>query len=366
MVAAALGLVGGTLVGVVTVSAIRTVILPRAAADPLTRMVFGTLYRVFRLFSRIRDSYEHRDRIMAVFGPVSLVGLVAFWVSTTMIGYTFLFRAAGVESWRTALKTSGSSLLTLGFTPVAGSGQTLLAFSEAAIGLGVIALLITYLPTIYQSFNRRELQVGLLEVRAGSPPSGVAMLERFTFIGWLEHLPEEWAAWEEWFVDIEETHTSLPVLVFFRSPHPDRSWITAAGAALDGAALARSCIDMPPMPQADLTIRAGYVALRRIADFFGIGYDPDPAPGDPTSITRAEFDEAYDRIAAAGAPVKDDRDLAWRDYSGWRVNYDTVLLAFCALTMAPYAPWSSDRSSASWHRPPRLRRWGRFRSKAQR
>ena len=149
---------------------------------------------------------------------------------------------------------------------------------------------------------------------------------------------------ERWFADIEESHTSLPALNFFRSPTPDRSWITAAGAILDAAALSRSTLDILPDPRADLCIRAGFLALRRVADFFNSPYDPDPKPTDPISITRAEFNAVCDRLASRSVPLKPDRDQAWRDFAGWRVNYDTVLLALCILTMAPSAPWSSDRA----------------------
>jgi hypothetical protein len=108
--------------------------------------------------------------------------------------------------------------------------------------------------------------------------------------------------------------------------------------------LARSTLDIPADAQADLCIRAGYITLRRICDFFHIPYNASPRPDDPISIARVEFDRVYDDLAAQGVPLKADRDRAWRDFAGWRVNYDVPLLALCALTMAPYAPWSSDRS----------------------
>jgi hypothetical protein len=111
--------------------------------------------------------------------------------------------------------------------------------------------------------------------------------------------------------------------------------------------LLRSTIDVTRDAQADLCIRAGYLALRRIADFFQIPYNTTPLPGDPISLSRVEFDAAYDELARNGVPLIADQDRAWRDFSGWRVNYDAVLLALAALTMAPYAPWSSDRSLLS-------------------
>jgi hypothetical protein len=96
--------------------------------------------------------------------------------------------------------------------------------------------------------------------------------------------------------------------------------------------------------QAQITIRAGYLALRRIADYFGITYDPDPRPDDTISIDRSEFDAAYEELASNGVPVRPDRERCWDAFRGWRVNYDSVLIALAGLTMAPYAMWSSDRS----------------------
>jgi hypothetical protein len=167
-----------------------------------------------------------------------------------------------------------------------------------------------------------------------------------------------WTSWEAWFVDIEESHTSLASLSFFRSPQPHRSWVTAAGAVLDGASLVLAAVDIEHDSQADLCIRAGYLSLRYIASFFRIAYNPEPSPGDPISITREEFEAAYDELAQAGVPLKADREQAWHDFAGWRVNYDTVLIALAELTMAPYARWSSDRTLG--HAPViSLRLWGR-------
>jgi hypothetical protein len=86
------------------------------------------------------------------------------------------------------------------------------------------------------------------------------------------------------------------------------------------------------------------LALRRIAGAYGIRVDPDPAPTDPISITRDEFDQVLAQLTEVGVPLKSDRDQAWRDFAGWRVNYDTALLTLCGLLMAPVSPWSSDRS----------------------
>jgi hypothetical protein len=246
--------------------------------------------------------------------------------------------------------------LTLGFVHPSSTARIALDFVEALIGLGIISLMISYLPTIYGAFSRREALVGMLEVRAGLPPSPTEMITRYARIGWLDRIDEDvFTPWESWFVDIEESHTSQPSLVFFRSPHPGRSWITAAGCVLDTASIVNSTLDRPHDARCDVMIRSGFLTLRRIADFFQIPYDRDPAPTDPISVTRREFDLLCVELTAAGVPLKADRDQAWRDFAGWRVNYDSVLIQLCAITMAPPAKWSSDRMDGI--RMPPLRIW---------
>jgi hypothetical protein len=239
---------------------------------------------------------------------------------------------------------SGSSLFTLGFSHPVGLPATALAFSEAAIGLFLLALLITYLPAIYSAYSRREVGVTSLEVRAGSPPSAREMIWRHWMLERVGELGAVWQEWERWFVDVEETHSSLPSLVFFRSPQPDQNWVTAAGAVLDGAALALSSVDIPKDVQAEFCLRAGYLCLRRIAGFFRVPFDPDPAPDAPISVAREEWEAVVDELEREGVPIKSDRAQAWRDFAGWRVNYDTVLLALANIVSAPPATWSSDRS----------------------
>jgi len=235
-------------------------------------------------------------------------------------------------------------LLTLGFANSESFPVNLLVFSEATLGLILVALLIAYLPTMYSAFSRREEFVNLLEVRAGSPPSSVEMLLRFNRIHGLEKLADYWSSWEVWFADLEESHTTLPALVFFRSPRGNQSWVTAAGTILDCAALTLSAVDVPHSPNAALCIRAGFLSFRSIADYFEIPYPPDPHfPEAPISISRGEFDDVLAQLAESGLPLKADRDRAWQDFAGWRVNYDHTLLSMCRLVMAPPAFWSSDR-----------------------
>lgn len=346
-------LVGASIVLYTVAAAVRTFVLPRSDNVRLTRAIFQAVRFVFNLRLRNVQTYEDRDRIMAFYAPVSLLTLSAVWQVCVLLGYTLMFFASGGLTFHEAFRLSGSSLLTLGFFVSGDTLHLILEFSEAIIGLILIAILISYLPTMYSAFSQREAAVNKLVVRAGSPPSAIEMIERIWRQRGLDYFPTLMEEWEDWFVYLEESHSSLAALVFFRSPAHDRSWVTAAGVVLDAAALLDSAIDVPMNVQVRLTIRAGFLALRKIADFFYIDHNPNPKADDPISISRDEFDAAYDHLASQGLPMKPDRDLAWKNYAGWRVNYDRVLLALAALTMAPYAPWVSDRSL------PHVRRNGR-------
>jgi hypothetical protein len=348
---------GVWLVGFTVLSAIRTVVLPRAVSTVITRTVFLTVRRLFGLLTFAVRKYETRDRVLALYAPVSLVLLPLAWLALIMLGFTLLFWATGFGSPLESLAASGSSVTTLGSTPIDGVVPRLLSFSEAGIGLLVIALLITYLPTLYADFSRRETQVILLEVRAGSPPAAVELLQRAHRIRGLSQLGDVFGEWETWFAELEQSHTAFPALTFFRSTQPERSWITAAGTVLDAAALHASTLDFPREPRADLCIRAGYIALRRIASFYGAEFDWNPQPTDPVAISRTEFDQACEALAAGGVPVKTDRDRAWSDFAGWRVNYDTPLLYLSELVTAPYAPWTADRSPVR-REPVLVSKWG--------
>ncbi len=324
-------------------SAVHTVVVPRGEQTFLTRKTFLAMWVPYSLIGRRQRTNADRERSMARYAPLTLLVLAVTWAVSVTVGYILMFFGVGAHSLRDCFYLSAASITTLGFLDPKGPWEVALAYSEALIGLGLVALLISYLPTIYQLFSRRESEVVKLDVRAGSPPTALEMLTRFQRIGWVDRLDDTWADWEVWFADLEESHSSHPALVFFRSQRPHSSWITGAGAILDTAALSIAAIDLPSGPQARVTLRAGYMALGTIAGLFGVAVVEDPAPNAPISIYREEFDLLLDRLVEVGLPVKPDREQAWRDFAGWRVNYDRSLLALCALCDAPPTPWSSDR-----------------------
>ncbi|MDP9072943.1 MAG: hypothetical protein M3N98_02000 [Actinomycetota bacterium] len=335
----------GTFVVLATLqSAIRSTILPRAVRSSITRAVFVSTRVVFRLRTGRSPSYERRDRIMAMYGPTTLLLLLSTWYVLLVVGYTALYLGIGVRGVGHAFMLSGSAVFTLGTTTTSDLVANTLSYTEAGLGLLLLTLLISYLPTLYGIFSQREASVAQLQVRAGDPPTATALLIRYYRIGLTDRLSELWQQWEGWFTLLEESHTSFAILPFFRSPQPDQSWVTAAGTILDAGSLWASTVEHPNDPDAQLCIRAGFVALRRLGTYFNVPHPSDPAPTDPITIAREEYDQACAKLAAAGLPLRADREASWQSFSGWRVNYDTVLLNLARLVEAPIAPWTSDRS----------------------
>ncbi len=342
----------GALVALGTLLAsIQTVVVPRAERSLLIRFVYVGMWMLFSVLARRRKSYEARDALLARYAPTTLMFLPVVWATGVIYGFSLMFWALDVRPYREALTLSGWSLTTLGYRATTDFFTLTLAGFEALIGLGIVAFLISFLPTMYSAFSARESAVARLEIRAGTPPTPEAMIILAHETGGLEDMEDTWTEWEHWFIHIEETHQSYPALAYFRSVRSDRSWVTAAGCILDTAAIMLSTVAVPHSPAAPFMIRAGYVALRNVAEFFAINYEPDPLPTAPITVHSHEFFETYESLRKAGVPVVEDREQAWRDYAGWRVNYDDCLVGLASITSAPPGKWSSDRPSP-YHRLP--------------
>ncbi|WP_046243968.1 hypothetical protein [Hymenobacter terrenus] len=331
---------GGVVLVVTTLSAaIRSFVLPRNEVVRLNVLVFVSIRVFFDLAAKRANSYERRDKIMAHYAPVALVALPVMWEALVSLGYTCIYWAVGEGSWLHCYQLSGSSLLTLGtidsFSVVGG----FLTYSEATLGLLLLTLLLSYLPTIYQAFSRREVTVALLELRAGTPPTTATLLCWLNPDGSEKNDELQWAEWERWFVEIEESHTSLPILSFFRSPQPGRSWVTSGGLILDTAALLFAAVEGPRSRQVELTFKAGCLALNRVYRFFD-----NEAGAESTSLMpnqalpepgRADFDSAYEELAERGMALCQDRDAAWSQYRELRGRYLPAVEFLARLTMAP-------------------------------
>ncbi|MFN2293881.1 MAG: hypothetical protein ACK2U0_05685 [Candidatus Promineifilaceae bacterium] len=271
--------VAGALLVVWTfMSAAKTFVVPRSERQALTVFLFAVSFRFFDFFAQRRETYEEKDRIMALYAPLTLLMLVPFWLLLTAVGFALIYWAMGVRPLTEAYIISGSSLLTLGYAQFDNFFFHIASFSEAVIGLMLVAMLISYLPAMYSAFSRCETAVALLEVRAGWPPTAPELLWRLRGLDIdLAERKAFWRSWEQWFTEIDENHTTLAALVFFRSARPHLSWVNSAGVVLDGAALSLSLLDDDEESTTKAVVpRAGFLALRRIADLFQIPYPTDP------------------------------------------------------------------------------------------
>jgi hypothetical protein len=334
------GFIGFLIQLLVLDAAIRTFLLPRVANVRLSRLVSKAVGAVFGVVAGPRRSYPVRDQILSLYASIVLLSYQALWLAMSVIAFGFGFVAAGVPSYGRAFEMSGSSLFTLGVISGNGGVQLTIGFVEAAIGLTLLALLIAFIPTLYTAFQRRELSVARLAVRAGVPATPWGVLEVAQSVKSFDALDKLWLEWEQWFIDVGETHTTLTILNFYRSPNPNQTWIGAAATVLDAAAIFNAAVDVPPSPTAGLCIRSGWISLRRLADYFRIPYPINPKPTDPISISRHEFDLVLEHLDKSGVPLVADHDAAWRDFQGWRVNYDAIIEASYDRFTCPRLEWS--------------------------
>lgn len=333
-------LLGIVLVITALSAAIRSFILPRNETVRFNAYVFTVVRLIFDLAASTTTAYARRDRIMAHYAPVALVALPVAWEALVSLGYTLIFWALGEGDWYKCYQLSSSSLLTLGTTKAHSVAVTVFSYSEATLGLLLLTLLLSYLPTIYQAFSRRETTVARLELRAGAPAKASTLVLWLNHDGDLHNDDQQWSEWEQWFVELEESHTSLPIISFFRSPQPGRSWVTAGGLILDAANLFFSALEGPRPRQAELTFKAGCISLNRIYRFFDTkaGIEPSallPKGDSGEKPGQADFFSACDELAECGLPVRADRDAAWQQYQELRARYQPARDFLGRLTMAP-------------------------------
>lgn len=262
--------------------------------------------------------------MLGAFAPTVLIMLPLIW-SIGLVGFFgAIYWGITDGTIGDAIDLSFSSLTTLGFVAAPTNASRVIASTEALMGLAIVALMISFLPTLYGTFSRREIAVGRLTTRAGEPPLPAEFIKRLATIDRLEHIGDLWDDWEDWFVELGETHTTFPALIYFRSSNPDRSWLAAAEVALDTAALVTAAGLVEPTGQADTMIRSGYLALRSVADFYRISPESDSI--NTLSVERHEVDAILDELAAAGVDLPPDRDAVWREFAGWRINYDQAVV----------------------------------------
>jgi hypothetical protein len=343
------GVIGALIVLAAAWSVLGTLVVPRRIRSRIPRAVFIVVRSVFRFLADRSSSYERRDRILAVQAPVQLIGQVVAWLALYLLGFGLLMWSVDGGGLGSAMEQSGSALCTLGYLVPRTTGGAALSSLAALAGLGTVALQIGYLPTLYAAFNRREALITMLDSRAGVPSWGPELLARTHYglgsgVSAVGELPALFESWEQWSADVSESHTTYVPLIWFRSPRPLSSWVTAQLAILDAAALYLALLpEGSDLIQARLCLRGGFTCLGNVARAIGVPIPLDADPSDGISLSYDDFTEAIERLRKVDYPIERSLSDAWTDFSGWRVNYEAAAYALAWTIEAPPALWSGPR-----------------------
>src|SRR5215471_2873972 len=303
-------ILGGIIVASTFVDIFQSVVVPRPTRGSLRLAPFllDGMWPLWKWIALRFPSAKYRAAFLGYYAPMTLVILLLVWGIALIFGYGLLFLALQGElqphlhDLSTALYFAGTSLLTIGFGDIVATGgiTRILTLCAGASGIVLASSVISMFFSLYSSLGHREVLVTMLHNRAGSPPSGVTLLETYARLKLLEELPGFLAEWEEWSTEVLISSLSYPVLPYFRSMRPYESWVSALGALLDSATLIISCIEDGPAGPAHLLYKSGCQLVNDLKDYFKIS----PAQAQAGSARRS-FEAAYTRLKSAGFCLAD-------------------------------------------------------------
>jgi hypothetical protein len=358
MIAVVAGLFAVLLLAITAQDAFEVMLLPRRVLRQL-RFV-SIYYRVTwggwaALTSRIRRGNQ-REHLLGVYGALSMVVLFSVWISGLILGFGLLLWAVetGVTpqpTIGTQLYLSGVTFFTLGYGDLVPRSAVarLLTIFEAGTGLGFIAVVIGYLPVLYQLFSRREAAVIRLDGRAGSPPTAVGLLRRHGGEDGPAQVTMLLREWETWGSELLESHLSYPMLAYYRSQHADQSWLAALTVVIDCCALILVGVEQVPPLQARMTFTMARQILVEMGQSFRLGpsrYEGGDRLDHPTFL-RLEHS-----LAAAGF----DWETAEAEelLAALRATYEPLLDALASYLLLPLPGWMPDDADRDhWERGPR-------------
>ncbi len=344
------------LVGAVS-DAFQTVVVARHVhkLPTITRMFYELTWMPLVAGTRLIRSEHRRTRYLGIYGPVSLPLLLSLWAVSLIAAFALLQWSIGLEVGGASSGLADDFYFSAGtfFTLGAGEPRSLaskyLMVLEAGFGFTFLGLVIGYLPVLYQSFSNRELRILLLDARAGSPPSAVQfVLRRGSNPAKLE---ERLAEWEEWALDLLQNHLSYPMLAFYRSQHPNQSWLAALTTVLDVSALVMLSGDDDLKRQARFTFAAGRHALVHTASLFRAR----PQPSQQDRLGTEDFSHLCIAIADAHTPLHPER-LAEAELARLRSMYEPYAQALGAYFLMAVPNWIPSKSALdnweihSWER----------------
>ena len=361
-----IAVVGGMVIILsVLLDAFETIVLPRRVTRQfkLTAWFYRRTWRPWRGIARRIKTFSRQQNFLGYFGPLSLLMLLFFWAGGLILGFALVQYGVGRHeqlgnepiTFGRILYHSGETFFTLGYgdiVPTSGVSRTL-SVLEAGMGFAFLGVVIGYLPVVYSSFSRREIQISMLDARAGSPPTAAELLVRLA--GKSENpgieqrvLDQVLRDWERWSAELLESHISYPALSFFRSQHSNQSWLGALLTMLDVTSLVITGIEGIHPEQAKLTFAMARHAAVDLAQVVSARYDPQA----PERLTDADLNRLRETLAAAGLKLR-DTDQARQKLAKLRSMYEPYVYSTARNLMVTLPPWQHpERTRDNWEAGP--------------
>jgi hypothetical protein len=323
----------------------QSVVLPRPAVRKLqlSYLIGRPMWIGWRWISQRTGGLDRTERRLAAFGPLSLLAFFFIWGLGIVLGYGLVFYGLAEQfrpvliDFPTSFYVSSTTLVPLSYgdyVPEQGLAR-LFIVAESVTGIGVAAVAITLLFSLYDAFRTREEAVIALDALAGAPPAGVYILEYSALRGLRPHLTETFEEWRKWTAMVLESHLAYPWLFFFRSSHDNEAWINSFAAVMDAAVLVVSTVEDESEGSAHLMLIVGNHFAEDTAWVLRFRGEPDAI------IDRSEYDAAVERLRKAGYKIKGD---GWAEFTRLRAKYGSVVNQLALLLAVPAAEWVGDRS----------------------
>lgn len=355
--------VGVAIFAVVVWDAFESIILPRRVTRRfrLTRVFYKFTWNRWRSITGLLPSKKRKETLLSFYGPLSLLVLVGVWAVGLVLAFGMMQYGAGSAvnmnggkpGFATDIYLSGTTFFTLGLGDVVPqtSLARLLVVTEAGFGFGFLGAVIGYLPFIYGSFSKREVNISLLDARAGTPPTAGELLRRHAYPGGGEALSLLFKDWEFWAAELMESHLSYPVLAFFRSQHDNQSWIAALTAILDSCALVKVAVQDTCRRQAELTFAIARHAAVDLSQVFKMRPRALPQNRLPTEDVKRIRDMCLQR--GMKVPGLEEMDEQLADLRNMYEPYLFALAEYLSLSMPPWIP--ATKGKDNWQ----TTAWGR-------
>jgi Ion channel len=352
----AVALIGLALIVGVLWDVFETIVLPRRVTRRfrLTRFYYRSVWAPWSAIAHRFRKSKRRETLLSVFGPLSLLGLLVLWGMTLVFGFALLHWAFGSDltlphgrpGFLSDLYYSGTTFFTLGLGDIAPAGPASRAITviEASVGFGLLALVIGYFPVLYQAFSRREVNISMLDARAGTPPTAAELLRRHREGQSLESLDHFLRDWELWAADLMESHLSYPSLCFFRSQHDNQSWLAALNTVLDTCSLVMVGIDGIPKWQAQLTFKMARHAVVDIAQVF----NTSPVKHDGARLVKTDLEILRRVLSEVGVDLRNEEgdDGILEELRAMYEPYTHVLSRYLMMPLPEWLP--KERASDNW------------------